>query len=119
MSTCASLRLPRECRGVDTFGPERAARCDSPRRHVDVDDEARHGSCVSTAATRGEKLDFPGWNVHAGFVAEVENPHPIPLPQGAGDDFSFRPDLEEKQAFIRLSPWALVSTQMPVFCNVC
>ena len=52
----------------------------------------------------GEKLDFPGSNVHPGFVAEVEAPHPIPLPQGEGDDFSFSPDLKEKQRFIPLSP---------------
>ena len=56
----------------------------------------------------GEKLDFPGSNVRAGFVAEIEDPHPIPLPQGEGDDFSFRPDLKEKQGFIPLSPWERV-----------
>ena len=56
----------------------------------------------------GEKLVFPGSNVHLGFVAEVEDPHPIPLPQGEGDDFSFSPDLKEKQGFILLSPWERV-----------
>ena len=56
----------------------------------------------------------PGRGLRSGGVdpghprAEVEDPHPIPLPQGEVDDFCFSPGLEEKQGLIRLSPWERV-----------